>query len=249
MPHLSAALLLLLPVVFGSTSPATQPPLRRVALTFGRRAVVLPLPFALLTSPAALLGPQRASAATVCSCPAGPDSCVCMERELKADKKRADAAGRDAADSKRDVAQMRQEIAAFEEAEARKAKGLGAPKAGAIKQDNRNVMDIKQERAAAVKKRSADEPASTQDMPVSPEFLGLSGGSSQNYGDVNKNDAEARFMKIVFDTAKKREYDYGFEIDDEDIQQIEEVLRPKYCGPQGLIGPCSAAVAKEKKRK
>ena len=34
------------------------------------------------------------------------------------------------------------------------------------------------------------------------------------------------------------EAEYGFELDADDIKQIEGVLRNKYCGKEGLIGPC-----------
>jgi hypothetical protein len=51
-------------------------------------------------------------------------------------------------------------------------------------------------------------------------------------------DAKARFAAIVAQTVEKREAQFGFKLDADDIKEIEKVLRPKYCGPSGLIGPC-----------
>ncbi len=195
---------------------------------------------AVLTSAAALplFAAAPLLAATVCSCPNGPDSCVCVEKELAKDKKRADAAGRDAAQSKLEVAQLRKELEDME----------NGPKSGKGREDTRNVLAEKQRRASGIKSRQDDEPPVTS-APTDPGFLGLTGGSSQNYGEVDKNDAELRFQAIVAETAKKREADFGFELDDDDIRQIEAVLRPKYCGPQGLIGPCLTASPADKKKK
>ena len=36
----------------------------------------------------------------------------------------------------------------------------------------------------------------------------------------------------------KREEQLGFELDKEDIDSLVGILRIKYCGPQGQIGPC-----------
>ena len=55
---------------------------------------------------------------------------------------------------------------------------------------------------------------------------------------VDPTDAKRRFRQILFETVVKREQEYGFELDADDIKQVETVLRVKYCGPQGLIGPC-----------
>ena len=55
--------------------------------------------------------------------------------------------------------------------------------------------------------------------------------------------SETRSGRLVLDaslvdTVLKREAEYGFELDANDIKQIESVLRVKYCGKEGLIGPC-----------
>jgi len=223
----------LLPIIAGSLrapNAVGPPPTRRVAVLSRRAVLTAPLPIALLCTP------RRTTAATVCSCPNGPESCVCVEKELQKDKRRADAAGRDAIQSKAEIQALRAELAAEEEAAGRKP----GP-------DTRDVGREKQRRAAAVPKR--EQQPMQADTPVEPGFLGLTGGSSQNYGDIDKDGAEARFQAIVAETARKREADFGFELDADDIRQIEEVLRPKYCGPSGLIGPCLTSSPKLKKKK
>ena len=182
-------------------------------------------------------------AATVCSCPEGSESCVCVEKDLPKAKKRADAAGRDAAQSRADVAALRAELDEMERIETGPKVGP-MPKGAKPEEDRRNVLDEKQRRASEAKSLKANEAPATS-APADPGFLGLTGGSSQNFGEVDKNGAEMRFQAIVAETARKREADFGFELDDDDIRQIEEVLRPKYCGPQGLIGPCLTASPKK----
>ena len=59
-----------------------------------------------------------------------------------------------------------------------------------------------------------------------------------NGGEVDVQGAKARFRAIVMQTVQKREAEFGFELDAADIKQIEDALRPKYCGTLGLIGPC-----------
>ena len=54
--------------------------------------------------------------------------------------------------------------------------------------------------------------------------------------DVNA--AKARFNEILAETVARREAEYGFELDANDIRNIADVLRVKYCGKEGLIGPC-----------
>ena len=66
----------------------------------------------------------------------------------------------------------------------------------------------------------------------------LTGFGTQNYADINVAQAKARFQEIVVETVMKREAEYGFELDANDVKQIESVLRVKYCGKEGLIGPC-----------
>lgn len=66
----------------------------------------------------------------------------------------------------------------------------------------------------------------------------LSGFGTQNYQDMDVDGAKARFRDILLKTVKQREAEYGFELDANDIKQVEQVLRIKYCGKEGLIGPC-----------
>ena len=155
-------------------------------------------------------------------------------------KRRADAAGRDAIASKQEIAQMRAEMEEFEPQPAGKSLpfGIGAPPPPPRVDDTRNVLDERQKRAASVATRKRDEAPNVNTMPVEASYLGLSGGGTQNAGDIDKDGAKARFRAIVMETVKKREADFGFELDADDIKQVEAVLRPKYCGKEGLIGPC-----------
>lgn len=151
---------------------------------------------------------QAQQASAVCSCPRGFDSCVCTDQpaaapSARATVKRLDAAGRDAAESKADIAEMR---------------GQARGKGGGVE---------------------LSKPIATQTQtPVMAERGGLSGGGSLNYNEIDAKEAKRRFLSIVAETVAKREADYGFELDLDDIKQVESVLRVKYCGPQGLIGPC-----------
>lgn len=71
------------------------------------------------------------------------------------------------------------------------------------------------------------------------EQLQLQAGSSQQLtGRTDRDEAKQRFADVVAKTAKKREADLGFALDAEDIKELEGILRIKYCGPEGLIGPC-----------
>ena len=47
-----------------------------------------------------------------------------------------------------------------------------------------------------------------------------------------------RFARVVQEAIAKREEQLGFELDKEDIDSLVGILRIKYCGPQGQIGPC-----------
>ena len=77
-------------------------------------------------------------------------------------------------------------------------------------------------------------------MPPPPinDRGGLTGYGSMEYGEINVAAAKKRFNDILAETVARREAEYGFELDADDIKQVESVLRIKYCGPQGLIGPC-----------
>ena len=202
-----------------SGAAALQPPSRSAPLpspigSVSRRAALAALPLA-FAAPA-----QRAAA--ICSCPKGFDSCVCTDEKSDASvvtiqKKRADAAGRDAAQSRREVLMLRSEdqLTSDEQATTRA----------------RDQAKAKQQQLKV--SAGASDP---RDMIIARG--GLTGGGSQNYGDINVMEAKRRFQDIVVDTVLKREAEYGFELDANDIKQIESVLRVKYCGKEGLIGPC-----------
>lgn len=210
------ALFLLLQPVASLHVPGSTRPIRRTVAT--RRSVAFGLP---LAAAAAALRPQSALAA--CSCPKGFDSCVCTDDEptnkkSSVNQKRADAAGREAITSKQEIAQMR---AMYDDAPI--IVRSQQPKLG------------RSSTSASAKKETEARPTI---VSVQPDFVGLSGGGSLNYGEIDKNEARQRFLKILSETVDKREAEYGFELDANDIKQIESVLRVKYCGPQGLIGPC-----------
>jgi len=205
---------------------ASGPQASKASQLAGQPRPVLSRRISLLLSLAMLGAPKYALAKKLCSCPSGPDSCVCKEiaesdSALNLDpsgKRRADAAGRDAIDSRRDVVQMRREM----------DQEQANPKEG-----NRNMSREKQTRAAETT-RSEMPPVTA----AAPRYLGLSGGGSLEGNEVDASGAKARFRQIVQDTARKREAELGFKLDEEDVAQIADSLRAKYCGPAGLIGPC-----------
>lgn len=47
-----------------------------------------------------------------------------------------------------------------------------------------------------------------------------------------------RFALVVEEAIRKRESQLGFELDEDDVKSLVGILRIKYCGPQGMIGPC-----------
>lgn len=267
---------------FSSSAPtrrtAVAPAAQSAGLSTAARRQVLLSAAAVATVSA--LPPQRALA--TCSCPKGFDSCVCTDDDGPAtsstNKKRADAAGRDAQASQADIAEMREMYGD----EPKKASKPSKPS----KTSNGGASSTSRSAAPA----QLGAPMAT---PVMPEYAGLSGGGSMNYNEgenecpayvmqrshlclllanallpgtssllfihtsclsshnkstrpcapaptcaVDKNQARQRFLKIVADTVAKREAEFGFELDLDDIKQVESVLRNKYCGPQGLIGPC-----------
>ena len=213
----------LLSALFVSAACALQPqPLRaapRPVMAGGalsRRAALLALPFALSASPAF----------AVCSCPNGFASCVCTEDDgekqastVTIQKKRADAAGREAVESRAEILYYREDALSSDEAATTKARNNAKAKGGAP--------------SGPTISAGASDPRS---MRV--EVGSLSGFGSQNFDDIDKDSAKARFREILLKTVKQREAEYGFELDADDIKQIEGVLRNKYCGKEGLIGPC-----------
>lgn len=212
---------LLLVLVRADALRTPPPPTRRQAL----QRYALPCLGAVLGLPAA---PRSALAA--CSCPKGFDSCVCDGEKGDATKgalgpkRRADAAGRDLQDTLRESRELQEYIKLTEDPKALAA----AEKKAKAEYDKR----AKQAKAAV----DAPPPPGSDIQVVGT--LGLSGGGGQGYGDVDVAGAKQRFREIVMQTARKREAEYGFELDAADIKQIEDVLRPKYCGKEGLIGPC-----------
>ena len=223
------ALLPLLAAALRAPAPSSVAPQRRAPAT--RRSVLFTMPLAAAATVAAMPS-LRANAA--CSCPKGLASCVCTDdddtvgKRSSINQKRADAAGRDAIQSKKEISEMRQ---AYDEAPIivrTKEPTLGRSKTSASA------------RAVVNGERPKTE-------SVQADFVGLSGGGSLNYGEIDKNQARERFLKILAETVDKREREYGFELDANDIKQIESVLRIKYCGPQGkpllrprCARPCSS---------
>jgi len=200
--------------VFASNVAGLQLP---AAARPSRREICALLPLAPL-----ILAPQRCNAK--CTCPSGLNSCICTDDEPESSpksksptikKKRVDAAARDLEDSK-------QERDAFDAFAASTANGK---------------TPVKNPGPGSPAQARGPTPG-TQAPPQQAQALGLSGGGSQNAGEVDVAGAKARFRAIVLQTAEVREREYGFELDAADIKQIENALRPKYCGPQGLIGPC-----------
>ena len=61
---------------------------------------------------------------------------------------------------------------------------------------------------------------------------------SQTFADVDKDEAKQKFLAIVRQKIAEREAYLGFELDADDVKELVKPLRVKYCGPQGLIGPC-----------
>lgn len=209
-------LVLLLAVSAGAALRSGTPrPERRIAMRPTRRDALRLVPLGLLVA-------QRANAA--CSCPTGFKSCVCTDDgENRKDGsasaiglKRIDAAGRDAADSKMER-EMWQAIAEESERPSRR------------KSEVRPSLNAQRREVAS---------STFVQEPVMPTQLGLSGGGSQNYGENDPVAAKQRFAAIVQQTVAKREAEYGFKLDADDIKELSGVLRIKYCGPTGLIGPC-----------
>jgi len=94
---------------------------------------------------------------------------------------------------------------------------------------------------AKVEAAAKDAPPPLQLRETGPLQLqagALTGYGSMEKGDITKEQAKARFAEIVMQTVAKREAEFGFELDASDVRQIADVLRVKYCGPEGLIGPC-----------
>ena len=219
--HLPMAILGVLtpaPVRPRPLAPLT-PALGATAAAPSRRAILLggltALPAGLLMAPL--------SAQAVCSCPKGFDSCVCTDDDTAVKGvTRLDAAGRDAKESAAEIAGIRAMAEPEQKAPSRRADSSPALKG----------------RRAPPREQQAAATLDSGPTYVMPDRNGLTGGGTQEYGDMDKTDARRRYLSILFETVAKREAEYGFELDAKDIQQVDSVLRIKYCGPQGLIGPC-----------
>lgn len=179
---------------------------------------------------AALMAPLPRAAVATCSCPTGLDSCVCTGENADpmkgalGPKRRADAAGRDLVDTLNEKRAMDEYFA--------------------LQEDPKKLKEA----VRAAEKRAADQQAARQRVAEAPpppgsdiqvvSSLGLTGGGSQDVDGSDTSGAKARFREVVMQTVRKREAEYGFELDAADIRQIEDALRPKYCGKEGLIGAC-----------
>jgi len=160
----------------------------------------------------------------VCVCPAGLNSCVCDGSPAPIDSvasarpaTRLDAAGRDREQTKREIKELREDLEASPQSRTRRA--------------SRDTNAL-----TATVRPTPDRTSSSVDTT---SFIGsLTGLGTQNFGDQDVEQAQERFAAIVAATVEKRESKLGFELDKEDIINIERVLRNKYCGPNGLIGPC-----------
>lgn len=61
---------------------------------------------------------------------------------------------------------------------------------------------------------------------------------SQSYNEVNVNEAKEKFARIALEEIARKEAKLGFELDNEAKSAIVQLLRSRYCGKDGLIGPC-----------
>ena len=207
-------------------APVSPAPSRRVAL----HALGLGLSAALPLG----LAPRHACA--VCRCET-LDNCVCDDT-ISSDaalgvKKRYDAAGRDLATSKGEIAEMR---ALFnEDAAPRGRGGRGSPPPPPTA-PTRDSLGRSKGGELSSRAQSGAFVADFGDDGVST--LGLSGGGTQEMGDMDPAVARERFRLIVAKQAVKMQSELGFELGPEDVRDIEARLRARYCGPTGIIGPC-----------
>ena len=208
-PPTRVTLLALLAAVASTTALEVPPPRWRPPLT--RRAALALVP--LVAAPR--LGAAPAHAAS-CVCTT-PTDCVCSDavtatgESTKNMNKRADAAGRDANQSRREVEQMR---AAEEGAAVGRPKGGGKQKGGA-----------------------GGGPGSL-DVNALPAQLASTSEATQNFNERSVSDAKARFADVLAQTVEKKEAQLGFELEPDMVKDLEKILRVRYCGPDGLIGPC-----------
>jgi len=185
-----------------------QPPPRRVS----RRSFVL-LPLAL----AALGAPKRALAKTSCTCPAGPESCVCekvvdddvMDNRIGplTEAGKLDYA---AADAKLGVSQKQKSNSIWFGRALENTEPVKNP-SFLLEQTVDYIPDL------AVKKSFFQVEAERQDKSL----------------------AKQKFAKVIAQTVAQREKELGITFNDADIAQLADALKPKYCGKDGQFGRCS----------
>lgn len=83
-----------------------------------------------------------------------------------------------------------------------------------------------------------EKPVERKARDETKDLTPVKGLASQNFADADKSEAKRKFAEIVRQKVTEREAKLGFELDAEDIKDLEQGLRVKYCGPSGLIGPC-----------
>jgi hypothetical protein len=93
-------------------------------------------------------------------------------------------------------------------------------------------LDSKRTASAAAKPKQKAEAADPRDL------VPVRGLRSQNFQEIDTVEAEARFRRVVLERIAEREAKLGFRLEEDDIYDLVRVLRDRYCGPQGVIGPC-----------
>ena len=54
-------------------------------------------------------------------------------------------------------------------------------------------------------------------------------------GETSLNEAERKLAEVLAKTVKEKEVTLGFTLEAEDIADLEQILRSKYCGKQGVF--------------
>lgn len=208
---LSLLLLLCAPI-----SALRPPPVRRAAPPLHSRRAALQR--ALLLPVA--LGPLAAHAGSKCTC-ITPDNCICGE----------DDGSKAVGEFER---QQQKEIDKI------KKGGLYTKQTSSFsnyeyQDDLRPPPPPKGKGKAGAKGAKGDKPSGRDETKDLAPVKGL---GSQNFADADKGEAKAKFAEIMKQKVAEREAKLGFELDADDIKELEKAQRVKYCGPQGLIGPC-----------
>ena len=214
---LHRVVLSLLLLVCSPVSALRPPPARRAAppLRHSRRAA---LQQALLLP--VTLGPWSAHAGQQCTC-ITPDNCVCNGKDDG-----NTAIGEFERKQQKDVNKIKMgglfttQTSTFSNYEY-----AGAPSSPPAKGSSK--AGAKGDKI--VERKARDE---------AKDLVAVRGLSSQNFDESDKGEAKRKFADIVKQKVAEREAKLGFELDDDDIKDLEKPLRIKYCGPSGLIGPC-----------